>query len=78
MASQYPVVEHRLEGSGSGDGPRSFATEGHFKQSPVGAQLFQVAQPPAALCHRSQKHLRMCRRIQPSKSKMLRRSSARP
>ena len=31
---------------------------------------------PLTLCQRSQKHLRMCRRIQPSSPKMLRRSSA--
>ena len=45
MASQGCIIEHRLEDSGSGNPPNSFATERHFEQSPFGPQLFQVPQP---------------------------------
>ena len=49
MPSQGFVIEHRLEGSGSGNPPSPFATERHFEQSPSSAQLFQVPQPSGGI-----------------------------
>jgi len=49
MASQGCIIQHFLEGSGSGNAPSPFATERHFEQSPGGPQLFQVPQPPGGV-----------------------------